>query len=68
VGDLSNHAVRKITPAGIVSTLTGDGHPGFADEIAAPGALFSQPSGIAVDASGNIYVADVGNSRIRKLQ
>jgi len=66
VGDL-NAAIRKVTPAGEVSTLAGNGVGGFKDG-AAPDARFHEPSGIAADPAGNIYVADVGNSRIRKIQ
>ena len=66
VGDLSNAAVRKITPAGIVSTLAG-GTIGFTNG-AANVARFNEPAGIAADIFGNIYIADVGNSRIRKLR
>ncbi len=66
VGDL-NAAIRKITPAGVVSTIAGNGLGGFLD-AAGPDARFREPSGIATDTFGNIYVCDVSNSRIRKLQ
>ncbi len=67
VGDLANSAVRKITPAGIVSTIAGNGTPGYANGVG-PDARFHEPSGITVDAAGTIYVSDIDNSRIRKLQ
>lgn len=64
VSDTQNHSIRKITPAGDVSTLAGSGTAGFTDGNGA-NARFSNPGGIAVDASGNVYVGD--NRRIRKI-
>ena len=67
VADHWNTAIRKITPSGIVTTLAGaSGSPGSADGIGAE-ASFWQPRGIAADGLGNIYVADTGNSTIRKI-
>ena len=67
VGDTGNNTIRKITPGGIVSTLAGlPGVAGSSNGIAGA-ALFFQPAGLAADASGNIYVADYGNSTIRKI-
>jgi len=67
VADQENHAIRKVTRAGLVTTLAGlAGSPGSADGTGSA-ARFSQPAGVAVDAVGNVFVADYGNSVIRKV-
>ena len=67
VADTGNHTIRKITPAGIVSTVAGSpGNAGSADGVGT-NALFRAPRGIALDVLGNLYVADTGNSTIRKI-
>ncbi len=68
VADNFNCAIRKITPAGAVTTLAGNGagSQGFADGTGSA-AKFNKPFSLAVDASGNVYVADSGNSAIRKV-
>jgi DNA-binding beta-propeller fold protein YncE len=55
-----------ITPDGEVSTLAGSGTYGYADG-AGPAAQFRSPRGVAVDSAVNVYVADSGNHRIRKI-
>jgi streptogramin lyase len=64
VADTGNHAIRRITPDGFVSTLAGDGTPGATDS-GTP--RFNGPIGIAVDASGRVIVADTYNDRIRAI-
>lgn len=67
IADRLNSTIRKITPAGIVTTLAGAaGLTGDADGTGGA-ARFELPSGIAVDASGNLFVADTGNFAIRKI-
>lgn len=66
VCELNNHTVRKVTPAGAVSTLVGNGIPGQADGPG-PEARLNSPAGLAIDSTGHLYVADWGNHRIRKV-
>ncbi|HEY9722909.1 MAG TPA: NHL repeat-containing protein [Oscillatoriaceae cyanobacterium] len=66
VADTSNNEIRKITPEGVVSTLAGSTTAGSADGVGTE-AGFYQPNGVAVDASGTVYVADAGNNEIRKI-
>ncbi|MCH1508830.1 MAG: choice-of-anchor D domain-containing protein, partial [Akkermansiaceae bacterium] len=66
VSDTANHSIRKITPAGEVTTLAGSGTPGFGDGAGAV-AKFSSPRGLAVNDDGDVFVADTGNNRIRKV-
>lgn len=66
VADSGNHLIRKVTPAGTVTTFAGNGTPGYTE---ANGVLasFHTPSELAIDASGSLYVADTANYCIRKI-
>lgn len=66
VVELNNHDVRKITPEGVVSTFAGTGVSGDTD---GPGtvAQFNNPTGVAIDPNGNVYIADQGQHKIRKI-
>ncbi|MEP5365674.1 MAG: T9SS type A sorting domain-containing protein [Reichenbachiella sp.] len=66
VGDFNNHRIRKITAEGVVTTLAGSGIAGFADGTGAA-AQFSSPTGVVVDASGNLYMGEFSGHRIRKI-
>jgi hypothetical protein len=66
VADTGNHVIRKVTPAGLVSTFAGDGQPGLVDGQGTA-ARFSSPIGQAADADGNLYVADSANHAIRRI-
>ena len=67
VADTSSCTIRKITPAGAVSTFAGlAGNPGSSDGLGGQ-ARFCNPHGVAADGAGNLYVADTGNNTIRKI-
>jgi uncharacterized protein (TIGR03437 family) len=69
IADTYDCLIRKVSPAGIITTVAGtpgiDGYSG--DGGPAGSALLSLPGGVAVDAAGNVYIADSGNARIRKV-
>jgi uncharacterized protein (TIGR03437 family) len=68
IADQADSRIRKVNPAGIISTYAGTGIPGYSgDRGPATSAKISFPAGIALDAQGNMYVADEGNSVIRRI-
>lgn len=68
IADSGNNRIRKVNAAGIISTVAGNGMVGWSgDGGPATEAQLSNPQGVAVDAEGNIYIADYSNNRIRKV-
>lgn len=66
VADGLNNKIRKISPAGLVTTYAGTGSRGNTNGLSAAASFFT-PYGLAIDATGNVYVADIGNNKIRKI-
>ncbi|MDA1276791.1 MAG: immunoglobulin domain-containing protein [Verrucomicrobia bacterium] len=66
VSEFNNHTIRKVTPNGTVSTFAGTGLAGYADGLA-KNARFNRPAGLAVSQTGNLYVSEWGNERIRRI-
>ena len=68
IADSGNHSVRKVTPGGMISTVAGIGTAGTAtDGSQATAARLNRPTGVAVDATGNLFIADSGNHSVRKV-
>ncbi|MGO9003881.1 MAG: BACON domain-containing protein [Limisphaerales bacterium] len=67
IADTYNNVIRKVDNNGIITTVAGGGHYGLGDGGAATNASLVQPSGVAVDASGNLFIADTWNNRIREV-
>ncbi|MGA2613810.1 MAG: NHL repeat-containing protein [Spirochaetia bacterium] len=68
IADTHNHRIRKVSTAGIITTVAGNGTEGYnGDNIPATSAELNTPTDVAIDAAGNIYIADFENSRIRRV-
>ena len=68
IADAGAHRIRKVSAAGVISTVAGNGTPGYSgDGGAATAAQLDFPTAVAVDPSGNLYLVDTGNERIRKV-
>ncbi len=68
VADTQNHVIRRITPAGVVTTIAGSaGRHGNVDGVGSGAAQFNSPIGLSVDSAGNLYVGDSANQTTRKV-
>ncbi len=68
IADADDNRIRKITPDGNIQTMAGTGAAGFSgDGGPADAAMVDHPYGLAVDAAGNLFIADLGNARVRKI-
>ncbi len=67
IADASNNRIRKVSASGIITTVVGDGFSGFSGDGGAATSASLDPYGIAVDFSGNLYIADTVNNRIMKV-
>jgi sugar lactone lactonase YvrE len=68
IADSQNFRIRKVTQGGVINTVAGNGTRGYSGDYGpATSAQFSNPTGVAVDSSGNLFIADTGNDRIRKV-
>jgi sugar lactone lactonase YvrE len=69
IGDSSNNRIRKVTPAGFISTVSGNGTSGYGGDYGpAISAQLNEPYGVAVDTAGNLYIANSGSDRIRRVE
>lgn len=67
IADTGNNRVREVTTSGTITTVAGSGHPGFNGDGAAPETELAAPEGITLDGSGDLFVADTLNLRIREI-
>jgi uncharacterized protein (TIGR03437 family) len=68
IADSNNQRIRKVSTTGVITTVAGDGITGFSgDGGPATSAFLDSPYGVAVDASGNLFIADSGNNRVREV-
>src|SRR5262249_35624860 len=66
IADTQNNAVRKVAPSGVITTIAGTGTAGFSgDGGSAVAAQLNKPQAVAADASGNVYISDSQNNRVR---
>ena len=66
IADRNNHRIRRVSPSGLITTVVGTGSKGYSgDGGQATSAQLNNPTGVAIDSSGNLYIADFGNYRVR---
>jgi streptogramin lyase len=67
--EMQNHLIRKVDRTGVISTIAGTGKPGFSgDGGSAREATFNKPHSIALDGQGSLFVCDIGNHRVRRVE
>lgn len=68
IADTGDHRIRRVAPNGTITAYAGTGNPGLSgDGALAVNAQLESPEGLAVDTAGNLYIADVGNLRVRRV-
>jgi uncharacterized protein (TIGR03437 family) len=68
IADRDNHRIRRVSPEGIITTVAGTGERGDSGDLGpATKAQLNQPSSVTADAAGNLYIADTGNHRVRRV-
>ncbi len=68
IADRANHRIRKVTPAGIISTVAGNGQAGYSgDDVLATATRLNNPYSVTFDPAGNLYIADFDNERVRMV-
>jgi sugar lactone lactonase YvrE len=65
--ETNNNRIRKVSPSGIITTVAGGGNSGLGDGGSATSAQLYNPSGVAIDSTGNLFIADTENHRVRKV-
>ena len=68
IADSENHRIRRVDVSGVITTIAGTGESGYTgDGVPAAGAWLHTPKGVALDGAGNLYIADAGNHRVRRV-
>ena len=69
IADVDDSVIRKVSVSGVITTVAGNGAQGYSGDTgpASPGAMLNGPEGVAVDASGNLYISDTLNGVVREV-